>query len=166
MDGLVGAVTHAYHVIRVQQCICVPQHVLFGQRVQVVDDDLRPDQLAIPYHPVRDLVLRMCQIAAHVPHNDLVPELPPFSRLVKILIQVPVKPKGVVPHCAVQLQVMEAVVECCVLTKLRVCLSAHTLSTQRTSRPWQMSYKSSTDRSAYHAGLYDLLFHHGKHIKM
>lgn len=96
-------VTHTDHVLRVKQCIRVPDHILFRQRVQVVDNNARTDGFAASYHPVRDLVLRMCQIAAHVPHNDLVPELPPFSRLVKVLVQVSVKAECIHSHRTVQL---------------------------------------------------------------
>ena len=91
-------VTHTDHVLRVKQCIRVPDHILFRQRVQVMDDDSRPDGLSVPYHPVHDLVVRARQVASAIPHNDPVPELPPFSRLIEVLIQIPVKPERVVAN--------------------------------------------------------------------
>lgn len=166
MDGFVGAVAHAYHVFWVKQRIRVPQHVFLRQRVQVVDDDLRPDQLAIPYHPIRNLVPWMCQIAARVPHNDLVPELPPFSRLVKILVQIPIKSKGIHANGTMQLQIVEAPFKRRILAKLRVCLPAHPLSTPYTSRPWQMPCRSLKDRSVCHAGSQGLPLRYGKRTQM
>ena len=91
-------VTHTDHVLRVKQCIRVPDHILFRQRGQVMDDDSRPDGLSVPYHPVCDLMVRATKVTPAVPHNDSVPELPPFSRLIEVLIQIPVKPERVVAN--------------------------------------------------------------------
>lgn len=93
-------VTHTDHVLRVKQCIRVPDHILFRQRVQVMDDDSRPDGLSVPYHPVCDLMVRTAKVASRIPYNDLVPELPPFSRLVKALVQISVKAKCIMPDSA------------------------------------------------------------------
>lgn len=95
----------------------------------MVDNNERPNVLSISYHPVGDLVVGTSQIAPCIPHNDPVPELPPLSRLVKILVQISVKAKGIISNRTVQLQIMEAVFKGHMLAKLRVCLPAHTLST-------------------------------------
>lgn len=112
VDGLVCPVTHADNILRVKQGIRVLQHVLFRQRVHVVDNNAWSYGLAVPYHPICDLVVSTCQIASAVPHNDLIPEHPPLPRLVKVLIQIPVKAKGVIPNFPVQLQVMKSVFKC------------------------------------------------------
>lgn len=159
-------VTYADHILRVQQCVRVLKHVLFCQRVQMVDNNARPNWLSVSYHPIRDLVVGTAKVASCIPHNDPVPELPPLSRLVKALVQPPVKAKGIVSNRTVQLQIVEAVFKRCILTKFRVCLPGHMLSTPYTSRPWQMRHKLSKDKSAYRAGSQDLPFHHGKRIQM
>ena len=159
-------VTHTDHVLRVKQCIRVPDYILFRQRVQMVDNNTRPDGFAVLYHPIRDLAVRTAKIASRIPYNDLVPELPPFSRLVKALVQISVKAKSVKSNFAVQLQIMETVFKGRILTKLRVCLPGHMLSTPYTSRPWQMPCRSLKDRSVCHAGSQDLPFRHGKRIQM
>lgn len=98
VDGLVCPVAHADNILRVEQRVRVLQHVLFRQRVQVVDNNAWSYGLAVPYHPVRDLVVSACQVAPAIPHNDLIPEHPPLPRLVKVLVQIPVKAKGVVAN--------------------------------------------------------------------
>lgn len=143
-------VTHADNVLRVQQRIRMLQHVFFRQRVQVVDDDSRPDGLAVSYHPVRDLAVSTCQVAPAIPHDDPVPERPPLSRLVEVLVQVPVKAKGVVSNFAVELQVVEPVFKGCILAKFGVCLSAHALSTPHTRRSSQMRRRPRKDKSTFH----------------
>ena len=161
-----GPITHADHVFRVQQCVRVLEHVLFRQRIQMVNNNARPNGFAVSYHPVGDLVVFARKVTPSIPHNDPVPELPPLSRLVEILIQPSVKAKGIVSNRTVQLQIMETVCKGRILTKLRVCLPGHMLSTPRTSRPWQIQHKSSKGKSAYHAGSQDLPFRHGKSIQM
>ena len=115
-----GPIAHTYHVFRVQQCIRVLEHVLFRQRVQMVDNNARPDGLSVSYHPVGDLVVFARKVTPSVPHNDPVPELPPLSRLVKALVQPPVKAKGIVSNRTVQLQIVEAVFKRRILAKLSI----------------------------------------------
>ena len=79
MDGLVGPITHADHVFRVQQCVRVLEHVLFRQRIQMVNNNARPNGFAVSYHPVGDLVVFARKVTPSIPHNDPVPELPPLS---------------------------------------------------------------------------------------
>ena len=98
VDGLVCPVAHADHILRVKQRIRVADHVFFCQRVQMVDNNARPDGFAVSYRPVRDLVVRTAKVASRIPYNDPVPELPPFSRLIEVLIQIPVKPERVVAN--------------------------------------------------------------------
>ena len=111
VDGLVCPVTHADNILRVQQRSRVPQHVFLRQRVQMVDNNARPNGFAVPYHPVCDLVVGAGQVTPAVPYNDSVPECPPLPRLVKILIQIPVKTKRVIAHRSMQLQVMEPIIK-------------------------------------------------------
>ena len=143
-----GPIAHADHVFRVQQCVRVLEHVLFRQRVQMVDNNARPDGFAVSYHPVGNFVVFARKVTPSVPHNDPVPELPPLSRLIEILIQPPVKAKGIVSNRTVQLQIMETVFKGRMLVKLRVCLPGHMLSTTRTSRSWQMPCRSQIGKSA------------------
>lgn len=117
-----GPIAHADYILRVQQCVRVLNHVLFCQRVQMVDNNARPNGLSVSYHPVGDLVVGTSQIAPCIPHNDFVPELPPLSRLVKALVQPPVKAKGIVSNRTVQLQIVEAVFKRCILTKFSIGL--------------------------------------------
>ena len=90
-------------VFRVKQLLAVLENVIFCYRVDVMDGDLRSYRPAIPQHPVRDRVVWAPQVTSHVPGDDPVPELPPLSRLVEVLVQPSVKPKGVSPHFPVQL---------------------------------------------------------------
>ena len=83
--------------------IAVLENVIFCYRVYVVDGDLRSNRLSVPQHPVCDRVVFAPQVATHVPGNDPVSELPPLSRLVEVLVQPSVKPKGISPHFPVQL---------------------------------------------------------------
>lgn len=125
VDGLVCPVTHADNILRVKQGIRVLQHVLFRQRVQVVDNNAWSYGLAVPYHPVHDLVVRARQVASAIPHDDPVPERPPLSRLVEVLVQVPVKAKGVIPNFAVELQIMEPVFKCLQSDQFGVSFNTH-----------------------------------------
>lgn len=93
-------VTHTDHILRVEQRICMADHVFFRQRVQMVDNNARPDWFAVSYHPIRDLAVRTAKVTSRIPYNDLVPELPPFSRLVKALVQISVKAECVMPDSA------------------------------------------------------------------
>lgn len=115
-----GPIAHADHVFRVQQCVRVLKHVLFRQRVQMVDNNAQPDGFAVSYHPVGNFMVFAREVAPCVPHNDPVPELPPLSRLVKALVQPPVKAKGIVSNRTVQLQIVEAVFKRRILTKLSI----------------------------------------------
>lgn len=90
-------------VLRVKQFFAVLENVIFCYGVYVVDGDLRSDRLSIPQHPVCDGMVFAPQVASHVPGDDPVPELPPLSRLVEVLVQPSVKPEGVLPHLTVQL---------------------------------------------------------------
>ena len=117
-----GPITHADHVFRVQQCVRVLEHVLFRQRIQMVNNNARPNGFAVSYHPVGDLVVFARKVTPSIPHNDPVPELPPLSRLVEILIQPSVKAKGIVSNRTVQLQIVEAVFKRCILTKFSIGL--------------------------------------------
>ena len=90
-------------VLRVKQILAVLKNVIFCYGVYVVDGDLRSDRLSIPQYPVCDRMVFAPQVVSHVPGDDLVPELPPLSRLVEVLVQPSVKPKGVSPHFPVQL---------------------------------------------------------------
>lgn len=93
-------VTHTDHILRIEQRICMANHVFFRQRVQMVDNNARPDGFAVLYHPIRDLAVRTAKVTSRIPYNDLVPELPPFSRLVKALVQISVKAECVMPDSA------------------------------------------------------------------
>lgn len=93
-------VTHTDHILRVKQRICMANHVFLRQWVQMVDNNARPDRFAVLYHPIRDLAVRTAKVASRIPYNDLVPELPPFSRLVKALVQISVKAKCIMPDSA------------------------------------------------------------------
>lgn len=103
MDHLVRCRRNTNGVLRVKQLLAVLENVIFCYGVYVVDGDLRSDRLSVPQHPVRDRMVFAPQVTTHVPGNDPVPELPPLSRLVEVLVQPSVKPKGISPHFPVQL---------------------------------------------------------------
>ena len=103
MDHLVRCRRNTNGVLRVKQLLAVLENVIFCYGVHVVDGDLWPYCLPIPQHPVRDRVVFAPQVTPHVPGNDPVSELPPLSRLVEVLVQPSVKPKGVSPYFPVQL---------------------------------------------------------------
>lgn len=107
MDGLMCHRRNTNGVLRVQQFVAVPDHIFFRDRIQMVDADAWPHGSSIPQHPVCDGMVFASQVAAIVPCNDPVPELPPLSRLVEILVQPSVKPKGVSPYFPVQLQIRQ-----------------------------------------------------------
>ena len=86
----------------------------------MVNNNARPDGLPVSYHPVGNFMVFAREVAPCVPHNDPVPELPPLSRLVKALVQPPVKAKGIVSNRTVQLQIVEAVFKRRILTKLSI----------------------------------------------
>ena len=88
----------------------------------MVNDDPWPDGFAVLYHPVGNFMVFARKVTPRVPHNDFVPELPPLSRLVKALVQPPVKAKGIVSNRTVQLQIVEAVFKRCILTKFSIGL--------------------------------------------
>lgn len=78
MDDLMRRRRNTNGVLRVQQFFAVPEDVFFCNRVDVVDRDFRPDRFSVPDHPVCDRMVLAPKIAAVIPHNDLVPELPPL----------------------------------------------------------------------------------------
>ena len=82
--------------------------------------DARPAHLSIVCHNVCDGMVFTPEVASPVPYDDPVPELPPLSRLVKALVQPPVKAKGIVSNRTVQLQIVEAVFKRRILTKLSI----------------------------------------------
>ena len=86
----------------------------------MVDDNTRSDKLSISDNPVRNLVVGNAEVVPHVPNDNFVTEHSPFSGLVKILVQIPVKPECVMPNRAMQLQIMEPVFKGRILAKLRI----------------------------------------------
>lgn len=113
-------VGYTNHIIRVKQTLSMLQHVFFRNRVYVVDDNARSDKLSISDNPVRNLVVGNAEVTPHVPNDNFVTEHSPFSGLVKILVQIPVKPKGVLSNSTMQLQIMEPVFKGRILAKLRI----------------------------------------------
>ena len=97
MDRLVRCRRNTNSVLRVKQLFTVLENVIFCYGVYVVDRDPRSDRLSVPQHPVCDRMVFAPQVTAHVPGNDPVSELPPLSRLVEVLVQPSVKPKGISP---------------------------------------------------------------------
>lgn len=69
----------------------------------MVDDDAWSDKPSASDNPVRNLMVRNAKIAPHVSNNNFVTEHPPFSGLVKILVQIPVKSKCIMPNSTMQL---------------------------------------------------------------
>ena len=76
------------------------QYVFFCNRVYVMDNDAWSDKLSASDNPVRNLVIRNTKITSHVSNDNFVTEHPPLSGLVKILVQVSVKAKCIMPHSA------------------------------------------------------------------
>lgn len=91
----------------------------------MVDDDAWSDKLSVSDNPVRNLMVRNTKVASHVPNNNFVTKHPPLSGLVKVLIQVSVKAKCIMPNSTMQLQIMEPVFKGRILTKLRICSLVH-----------------------------------------
>lgn len=106
-----GRIRHADHILRVEQCFPVLENILFRQRVDVVYRNARPAHLSAADRDVRDWVVFASEVAASVPHDDPVPELPPLLRAVKVLVQVSVKPEGVLPHLPMQLQISKPILK-------------------------------------------------------
>jgi hypothetical protein len=90
-----------------------------------MNDDAWSNKLSVSDNPVRNLMVRNAKVTSHVPNNNFVTEHPPFSGLVKILVQVPVKSKCIMPNSTMQLQIMEPVFKGQILTKLRICSLIH-----------------------------------------
>lgn len=91
----------------------------------MVDDDAWSDKLSVSDNPVRNLMVRNTKVASHVSNNNFVTEHPPLSRLVKVLIQIPVKSKCIVPNSTMQLQIMEPVFKGRILAELSICSLIH-----------------------------------------
>lgn len=91
----------------------------------MVNDDTWSDKPSVSDNPVRNLMVRNTKVASHVSNNNFVTEHPPLSGLVKVLIQIPVKSKCIVPNSTMQLQIMEPVFKGRILAKLRICSLIH-----------------------------------------
>lgn len=74
-----------------------------------MNNDAWSNKPSASLNPVSNLMIRNAKVTSHVPHNNLIPELPPFSGLVEILVQVPVKAKCIMTNSAMQLQITESV---------------------------------------------------------
>lgn len=133
MDGLVGRIRHTDHILRVEQCFPVLENILFRQRVDVVYRNARPAHLSAADRDVRDWVVFASEVASSVPHDDPVPELPPLLRAVKVLVQVSVKPEGVLPHLPMQLQICQPLLECPASAHLAVAFHFSVLMSSYTS---------------------------------
>lgn len=112
VDGLVCRIRHADDILRVEQRFPVLENILFRQRVDVVYRNARPAHLSSAGCDVCDRMVFAPEVTASVPHDDPVPELPPLLRAVKILVQVSVKPEGVLSHRPVKLQILQPLLEC------------------------------------------------------
>ncbi len=91
----------------------------------MVNDDTWSDKLSVSDNPVRNLMVRNAKIAPHVSNNNFVTKHPPLSGLVKVLIQIPVKSKRIMPNSTMQLQIMKPVLKGRILAKLRICSLVH-----------------------------------------
>ncbi len=91
----------------------------------MVNDDTWSDKFSVSDNPVSNLMIRNTKVASHVPNNNFVTEHPPFSGLVKILVQISVKAKSIKSNFAVELQIVEAVFKCRILAKLSICSLIH-----------------------------------------
>lgn len=103
MDGLVRPVAYTDYIFWVKQSLRVVQHILFCQWVQMVNYNARTDGDSVPDDPICNGMVFAPHVAAVIPNDNSIPEIPPFSRPVKVLIQPSVKPEGVCPHFSVQL---------------------------------------------------------------
>ena len=86
----------------------------------MVDDDAWSDKLSVSDNPVRNLMVRNTKVASHVPNNNFVTKHPPLSGLVKVLIQVSVKAKSIMPNSTMQLQITEPVFKGRILAELSI----------------------------------------------
>ena len=125
MNSLMRSVGYANHIIGVEQALSVLQYVFLCNRVYVMDNDTRSDRFSISDNPIRNLMLRNAKVTSHVSNDNFVTEHPPFSRLVKVLIQIPVKSKCIMPNSAMQLQIMEPVFKGRILAEFRICSLIH-----------------------------------------
>lgn len=91
----------------------------------MMDNDAWSDKLSALDNPVRNLMVRNAKVTSHVSNNNFVTEHPPFSGLVKILVQVPVKSKCIMPNSTMQLQIMEPVFKGRILAELRISSLIH-----------------------------------------
>ena len=91
----------------------------------MVNDDAWSDKPSVSDNPVRNLMVRNTKVASHVSNNNFVTEHPPLSGLVKVLIQIPVKSKCIVPNSTMQLQIMEPVFKGRILAELSICSLIH-----------------------------------------
>ena len=66
----------------------------------MVNDDAWSNKFSASDNPVRNLMLRNAKVTSHVSNDNFVTEHPPLSGLVKILVQIPVKAKCIMPHSA------------------------------------------------------------------
>jgi hypothetical protein len=90
-----------------------------------MNDDAWSNKLSVSDNPVRNLMVRNTKVTSHVPNNNFVTEHPPFSGLVKVLIQVSVKAKSIMPNSTMQLQIMKPVLKGRTLAKLSICSLIH-----------------------------------------
>ena len=101
MNSLMRSVGYANYIVGVKQAFSMLQHVFFCNRVYMMDNDAWSDKLSASDNPVCNLVIRNTKITSHVSNDNFVTEHPPLSGLVKILVQIPVKAKCIMPHSAV-----------------------------------------------------------------
>ena len=101
------------------------QYIFFCNRGYVVNDDAWSNKPSTSDNPVSNLVIRNTKVASHIPNNNFVTEHPPFSGLVKILVQIPVKSKCIMPNSTMQLQIMEPVFKGRILAELSICSLMH-----------------------------------------
>lgn len=69
----------------------------------MVNDDTWSDKLSVSDNPVCNLMVRNTKVASHVSNNNFVTKHPPLSGPIKVLIQIPVKSKCIVPNGTMQL---------------------------------------------------------------
>ena len=91
----------------------------------MVNDDAWSNKFSTSDNPVRNLMLRNAKITSHVSNNNFVTEHPPLSGLVKVLVQIPVKSKCIMPNSTMQLQIMEPVFKGRILAELRISSLIH-----------------------------------------
>lgn len=91
----------------------------------MVNDDTWSDKFSVSDNPVRNLMVRNAKIAPHVSNNNFVTKHPPLSGLVKVLVQVPVKSKCIMPNSTMQLQIMKPLLKGRILAELSICSLIH-----------------------------------------